>query len=338
MYPHLASGYTMRAPAADDIPAILALLRDFDLAEMGEADPLTLQAILDDWEDLDPTQDAWVVLAPDGLLCGYATLTNSSAGRLFADGYVHPAHNRRGIGTTLVEEMERRAAAIIAAQPAGTRQVLVNNIVASSAAARDLLETRGYELTRIYFRMQILLAEAPPAPLWPEGIHVRTCDGSLEDAHRAYETIEGGFRDHWAHIPRSFEEWQKRMFQEPVDPSLWFLTQEGDQIAGAALCRAREDGSGWIHQLAVLRPWRKRGLGLALLRHAFGAFYQRGIRSVGLGVDGQSLTGAQRLYERAGMRVTARMSRYEKELRPGRDLLNEPQAGQPGDAGPSEVI
>ena len=82
----------------------------------------------------------------------------------------------------------------------------------------------------------------------------------------------------------------------------------------------REPGNGWITQVAVLRPWRKRGLGEALLRQAFGAFYARDVLRVGLGVDGQSLTGAQRLYERVGMSVTMRIGRYEKELRSGVDM------------------
>jgi hypothetical protein len=56
---------------------------------------------------------------------------------------------------------------------------------------------------------------------------------------------------------------------------------------------------------------------MALLRHAFGAFYRRGQPKVGLGVDADSLTGATRLYERAGMRVSERIARFEKELRPG---------------------
>lgn len=43
------------------------------------------------------------------------------------------------------------------------------------------------------------------------------------------------------------------------------------------------------------RPWRHKGIGLALLHHSFGAFYRRDIRKVYLGVDAQSLTGATRL-------------------------------------------
>jgi GNAT superfamily N-acetyltransferase len=71
---------------------------------------------------------------------------------------------------------------------------------------------------------------------------------------------------------------------------------------------------GWIRQLGVRRPWRKKGIGLAILHHIFGKFYARGVTRVGLGVDAQSLTGATRLYERAGMHVKNHFARFEKEI------------------------
>ena len=58
---------------------------------------------------------------------------------------------------------------------------------------------------------------------------------------------------------------------------------------------------------------------MALLLHSFGEFYRRGIDKVGLGVDAQNLTGATRLYERAGMHVALQHDTYEKELRPGEE-------------------
>lgn len=322
MYPRLKPGYTVRPPTEDDIPSILTVLHDHDMAETGEADVYDPGDILAEWEALNPTTDAWVVIAPGGSLCGYATLTlEPDSGRIVADGYVHPSHYGRGIGTTIIELMETRAATIVTTVPEGTRLVLVNNIIASSDAARLLLETRGNSLTRVFFRMHITLDAPPPPPVWPENITVRVCNGSPEDIYRAYETIEEGFQDHWAHTPRSFEDWQRRMVREEFDPTLWLLAQDGTEFAGAALCRVREAVRGWIDQVAVRRPWRKQGLGTALLQEAFSAFYQRGILRVGLGVDGQSLTGAQRLYERVGMQVTMYVGRYEKELRAGKDLL-----------------
>jgi mycothiol synthase len=322
MNTHLEPGYTLRRPTNNDIAAIIEILRAFDNAETGEPDAYSVEDILSDWEDLDRTRDIWLVIAPDDTPCGYATLTLvQKSGRIFADGYVHPAHYGHGIGTTLVELMEARAAEVMTTLAEGSRLVLVNNIIASSPASRALLETHGYTLTRVYFRMSITLDAPAPQPAWPDGAVVRTCENNQDDLYRAYQTIEEGFQDHWAHTPRSFEKWLHHMQREQFDPTLWFLAYSGNETIGAILCRVRADGHGWVEQLAVRRPWRKHGLGTALLYHAFAAFQHRNIPRIGLAVDGQSLTGAQRLYERAGMHVTMRIGRYEKELRSGSDLL-----------------
>ncbi len=71
---------------------------------------------------------------------------------------------------------------------------------------------------------------------------------------------------------------------------------------------------GWVRVLGVKWPWRRRGLGLALLLHSFGELLRRGIRTVGLGVDAENLTGAVRLYERAGMWVEHRYDICERRL------------------------
>jgi len=94
------------------------------------------------------------------------------------------------------------------------------------------------------------------------------------------------------------------------------IAWDGNEVAGFSQNRYRK-GIGWIGTIAVRRPWRKKGLGLALLRHTFGEFYQRGTNTIGLGVDSANLTGATRLYERAGMVVAGEFAMYEKELRAG---------------------
>ncbi len=104
-----------------------------------------------------------------------------------------------------------------------------------------------------------------------------------------------------------------------------FIAMDGPsgEIAGLNLCRPvsyYDAERGWVGEIGVRRPWRKQGLGLALLRHAFNEFYRRGKRKVGLGVDAQNLTGALRLYESAGMHVDQAYDTYEKEIRPGREI------------------
>jgi GNAT superfamily N-acetyltransferase len=86
-----------------------------------------------------------------------------------------------------------------------------------------------------------------------------------------------------------------------------------------------DPGLGWVGTLGVCRPWRKRGLGLALLRHSFSELYRHGQRRIGLGVDAESLTGATRLYLKAGMQPDPNHTYlfYEKELRSGIELTTQ---------------
>jgi ribosomal protein S18 acetylase RimI-like enzyme len=81
-----------------------------------------------------------------------------------------------------------------------------------------------------------------------------------------------------------------------------------------ARCDAYRYGGGWVAGLGVRKPWRKRGLGLALLQRTFRLFHERGERSVGLGVDSENPTGATRLYERAGMHVESESVTFERSL------------------------
>jgi len=69
-------------------------------------------------------------------------------------------------------------------------------------------------------------------------------------------------------------------------------------------------------------PWHRvvNSSGGISTRHSFGELYRRGQRKVSLDVDAQSLTGATRVYEKAGMDVQRQTAVYEKELRSGQYL------------------
>jgi ribosomal protein S18 acetylase RimI-like enzyme len=138
----------------------------------------------------------------------------------------------------------------------------------------------------------------------------------MEQDEAVFEAHEEAFSDHWGHTRGTYEEWLHRFSER--DLSLWFIAWDGDQVAGYSLCRFRM-GIGWVGTLGVRRPWRKRGLGEALLLHSFAEFHRRGMQTIGLGVDAANPTGATRLYQKAGMKVAAEYVIYEKELRPGRD-------------------
>ena len=185
----------------------------------------------------------------------------------------------------------------------------------SDPALGAALERRGFRLVRHSYRMTIELDGALPQPDWPEDVEVRSFEPG--DEQLFYELHQETFEDVWEHVPLSFEEWSHWLLQPPrFVPELWFLAFARGEPAAYAICHphAGNPELGWIGLLGVRRTSRRHGLGRALLLHVFEAFRDRGLREAGLGVDADSLTGANRLYESAGMRETARFDVYEKQL------------------------
>jgi ribosomal protein S18 acetylase RimI-like enzyme len=60
------------------------------------------------------------------------------------------------------------------------------------------------------------------------------------------------------------------------NPGLSFVALDGDQIVGAALC-GHDGRRGYIHHLAVITSYRKRGIGKSLVSRCVFALMQIGI-------------------------------------------------------------
>jgi mycothiol synthase len=202
------------------------------------------------------------------------------------------------------------------AREAGVTRLLTATWDVGGTTAQ-LLESSGYSLTGFSMRMRIELAGREFSPRFPDGIAVRTFREG--DAERVYRTHLETFQDVSEPEPTraTFEEWSHSLLQ-PVffHPDLWFLAEDGDELAGIALCDPHPTaaGVGHVGVLGVRAPWRGRGLGRAMLEHAFAAFAARGFAAVILGAEAGSPTGADRLYEGAGMRMTHQRARYLKLL------------------------
>ena len=102
--------------------------------------------------------------------------------------------------------------------------------------------------------------------------------------------------------------------RETFAPRLSAIALDGDRIVGAALALDSGGDDGFVHQLAVHRDYRHRGIARALLHQAFAGFARAGRRSCTLSTN--SYTGALSLYERVGMRIRRSYTHYAK--RPGR--------------------
>jgi mycothiol synthase len=251
----------------------------------------------------------------DGRIAGYADLTDQAAQhlRFWIDLRVPPGGSGEEIGAALLEAMEARAKQI--ALPGGTVRVFVPS---NHDLARRLAESRGYEPFRHSFRMRIDFDGELPEPEWPQGVSVRTFVPGQDD-EAVYEAQDDAFADHFEHARWPYENWRRWAFTESFDPTLWLVAEDRAEIAGVCLCRAKGGAGaevGWVNVLGVRPPWRRQGLGRALLLQAFVEFRTRGKRGAGLGVDGLNTTGAVRLYEQAGMHVARRFDQYQKSLDP----------------------
>lgn len=296
------------------MPEIVDLLCACDVAEAGEPDS-TLEDLENDWsmEGFEPGRDAWVAEGPAGLV-GYAYAGDQfRTGELEADLWVHPEHHEPELAGRLLGLAERRAAQL-AVERGYSDAVLDVFCISRDRAKRDLLRRHGYSLKRTVYRMTAELSAAPPLAPVPAGLEIRPF--RLEaDERTLYELMNEAFVDHFRQSEEPFDAWRARLLgHADFDPELWWIAWDGDAAAGALIAYDHGD-LGWIKGLGVRRPWRRRGLGAALLTHALTAFHERGRLRVDLGADAEGATMPLRLYEGAGMHPAAAYELYARDLR-----------------------
>lgn len=297
----------LRAPSLDDLEAVVELINAESMRFTGLPD-LDADALTGWWTQPPPFDLARdVVLAErGGTIVGYGDVGDQSElGAVFWLDVRGDAFER------LIRELEERARA--KAKPDAIVRATVEDADAEGAA---ILERLGYAPIRSSYKMSIGLGGRTFEPSFPAGTQLRTAVEG-EDEPLLHELNERTFADHWGFMPARYEEWLHwlRALGTP-DPTLWTIATIDGEHAGLAICR-RDTGdpdSGWVSTLGVLPQFRGRGLGTALLEHAFADFQRRGRARVGLGVDAENVSGAVRLYERAGMRIVRKQDTWERPL------------------------
>jgi len=329
MLPPLPPGFTSRHGSLDDVAMAAEMGRQYALASTGFSD-VDVDTLRSQWQNpgFDPAQDLYFVLSPQGELAGYYEVwaLGEPPVHPYIWGAVAVDYQGLGIGTHMLAWAEQRTRHVLDKVPADARVAPVVSFPHQIEQAKALFEDNHWVYLRSSYTMCIDFEAPPPAPVFPPGLAIRTY--RPEHAKAIYRAVDEAFSDHFGHVDTPFESGFARfkhgLIDEPAfDGGLWFIAWDGDEIAGICLNRVHaydDPECGYVGTLGVRRPWRKQGLGLALLRQSFGEFYARGRRKVSLGVDALNMTGALRLYENAGMRVVRHFDQYEKELRPGREL------------------
>lgn len=328
----LPAGFTVRPATMADIEAITDLLNACATAYTGKPDvSISDMTSFFTTPGFDLATSTWLTFAPGGELVGYNDVDDTSPipVKISIWGRTHPDYEGLGIGSTGISWAEVRARQAIPRVPEDARVVMTSHTVSTVTQAAQLLQDNGMSTCRHFWQMVVdLEGQSQPTPSWPTGITL-TSFAEYGDLTTLFRAEQDAFKDHWGFVEEPEEESLKRFRHwvendEEFEPGLWYLAMAGDEIAGFALCRRRsndDEEMGWVNVLGVRRPWRKQGLGLALLHHSFNVLQQRGKKRAGLFVDAGSLTGATRLYEKAGMHVDRQIDDYEKVLRDGKDLV-----------------
>ncbi|HUG30882.1 MAG TPA: GNAT family N-acetyltransferase [Candidatus Limnocylindria bacterium] len=272
-----------------------------------------------------PERDVRVALV-DGQRAGFARLSSRhrSPGRVVhrVEVWAFTGWRRRGVGSALLAWAEERGREIKAAGAIGSvgePHVMSGGVQMRFAAGVAFAEAHGYQHIRYAFEMRRPL-DMPIAdvPL-PPGFELRPV---REQDHRAiFDATAEAFRDHWESAERTDDDF-RILFAEPaLDTSIWAIAWAGDEVAGASLNWIDPDENerlgldmGWLGQVSVRRPWRRQGVGAAVITESLRTFRNRGMAEARLGVDAENPTGALALYEKLGFERNMTWAIYRKEI------------------------
>ncbi len=274
----------------------------------------------------DPQRDTLFAEVDGQLIAfGRTSFTNQDDGvrRYMIVIDVHPAWRRKGIGRAMQQWLEARVRAIEAVQPAPAPKGSIFFTFAEDrqAGKHALLTAEGYAPMRYAFQMLRKLDEPIPDNPLPAGFEFR--QARSEDYRAIWQADQDAFRDHWGFSPGT-EEWYRfwlnnRRFQPDLWKIVWNIADNRiaaqvqnyvDPEENARFGRLR----GYTEDISTQRPYRRMGLARAAICESLRMFRDMGFQETALGVDAENLTGALRVYESCGYRVSHTETLYRKSL------------------------
>jgi mycothiol synthase len=296
-----------------------------DLAAMAELVGAVSHADRDDWFPtaevlavhwrptplFHPERDCLVVEDGAGMAGMVSVEPQVRAGKVihWVEGWVRPDRRRQGIGRALFGWAERHALEIVR-----TRAITVDlpqfvsfGIVESNLAAAAFARSTGYARVRYGFQMQRDLMEPIAEKPLPAGIELRPV--RPEHHRQIWDADVEAFLDHFEPRDRDESDFDAAFNAPNVETDLWRVAWDGDEVVGSVMNQIDPEENaksgldiGWLEHVSVRRAWRGRGVASALIVASLHALRERGMAIASLGVDGENLTGALRLYEQLGFR------------------------------------
>ena len=231
-----------------------------------------------------------VVYECDGRVAGYAAETGDKP-LVLVDPAIDPAPALEALVPWLAERGHRRV-----------------DTYAGDARRIAWLSERGFSHERSTFDLHRGADPPPASPEWPRDVEVaRYRRGDDDAAVHALIYVDAAWAEIAGHVSHPLEAWQAMIGPEYRG---WVARRDGRPVGWVA-GRVFDDGRGWIQQVAVARPERRRGLGRALLLHSLDELRSLGATSFALGVEAVN-DGAVGLYLDIGFAVEREWRVYAK--------------------------
>lgn len=310
-----------------DYPKMVAAI-----SASAEADKLervtTVEDIANSYAHLvnsDPYQDM-IFAEVNGEVIGYSRgwwQEEENGPRLYGFvGFLVPAWRRKGIGWVMLQWMESHLRDVASRHPVEKEKFFEEGASQEETSLAIMLEKAGYKPIRHFWEMVRPSLDDIPDFSLPEGLEVRPVQA--DHIRAIWDAANEAFRDHWGFsqpTEEDYKAWQenKTLFQ----PELWQVAWDvaTNQVAGQVrtfIDHARNEKynhkRGYTEFISVARPWRKRGVARALIVRSLRVQKEQGMTESALGVDSENLSGATRVYEDCGFRVTKQGTIYRKPL------------------------
>ncbi len=306
----LPAGWTVGTPDPDDLADVRRLtdlLRAHEREGRGWPGSGKQDVLVEVSDHGLRTRQNVVVRDETGSIRAWGSVHDRASGRML---FVHivergiDAKVGRACSDVLVEWAVGQAREVGAARGLATQQI-DTGAYAGDERQQAWLSRSGFTQVRTWWQMSRDVAPEErdlvedPARWEKDGVVVRLTEGE-DDWRAVHDVLEAAFTDHFNSKPETFDEFLFRLREDPGHRwDHWWLAEVDGQPAGA-LVATESPSSSYVAYIGVVEIARGRGVAKGLLRTVIADAATRGRESVGLEVDAESSTGADRLYRGMG--------------------------------------
>ncbi len=227
---------------------------------------------------------------------------------------VVPTFRRRGIGRELAE----KAIENLKGRGMETAQCWIRD---DKPIAKHLFESLGFKLIRVFSTMRRSLNTLPSNIGENKEVMIRAMEEGDEEIELFFELGNEVMSEHFDFRPSTPEEW-KHWTEHPDfnRKGMFFALLEGQPVGHAGtwidseFVELKGIKRGFIDPMGVLKPYRRRGIGTALILRVLDYLKSKGMFEAELGVDDLNQTEAIKLYKKVGFKVVRKELTYAKQI------------------------